>query len=172
MLWLYMGFFFVKKMKNGCMSEYDGIKDQLCFQWNTNWHQLMWDLLLHGVVTLRLLSVSTCWVHVWFCLALFWAYLVKKKYFQKISSNNMCCTDVSWGNQRQEQEKPEDEWIFWFKIGNSLKFLWGETETSFINNDITSPLVQSKDSILPVMDRHISHSCKWPWAFMDTKEQP
>lgn len=95
-------------MKNACVSEYHGIKHQLCFQWN-NWHQLMWGLLLHGVVTLQVLSVSTCWVCLWVCIALFWAYLLKNKCFQKISSNNMCCTDVSWGNQHQKQEKPEDD---------------------------------------------------------------
>lgn len=47
------------------------------------------------VVILQVLSVSICCVFLHFYFALFWAYLVKKKYFQKISSNNMCCTDVS-----------------------------------------------------------------------------
>lgn len=63
----------------------------------------------------------------WVFIALFGDYLVKKKRFQEMSSCAMCCTDVSWGNRCQEQEKPEDEWISEFKIGNSLKFLWGET---------------------------------------------
>lgn len=53
-----MGFLFAKKMKNRRVSEYHSIKDQLCFQWNTDWHHLMWDPPLHGVVTLQLLSVS------------------------------------------------------------------------------------------------------------------
>lgn len=53
-----MGFLFAKKLKNHCVLEYHGIKDQLGFQWNTDWHHLMWDPLLHGVVTLQLLSVS------------------------------------------------------------------------------------------------------------------
>lgn len=117
---------FIGQKNEDCISEYH-IEDQSGFQWNTNWHQLMWDLLLHGVVTLKFLCFHQLGFFFWVFIALFGDYLVKKKRFQEMSSCAMCCTDVSWGNRCQEQEKPEDEWISEFKIGNSLKFLWGET---------------------------------------------
>lgn len=111
--------------KTGCVWEYH-ITDQSSFQWNTSWHQLMWDLLLHGVVTLKFLCFHQLGLFLGF-YCFIWGLLGKEEAFQEMSSCIMCCTDVSWGNRHQEQEKPEDEWTSESKIGNSLKFLlWGK----------------------------------------------